>query len=63
MKKLNDNRVLTVEEIAEMLNCNTWRITKSVRRGALKGYRQFGVYIIFENDLEEFIKSSRVAPS
>ncbi|MEM9721763.1 MAG: helix-turn-helix domain-containing protein [Bacteroidota bacterium] len=58
MKLSNDSRLYTIEEIARLLNCRTWRIAKYVRKGTLKGYRQFGKFFIFEEDLVAFIKNT-----
>lgn len=57
-KKSNlQKKLLSDKEAAEVLNVPDYFVARSIRKGKLKGYKQYNQYYVFSDDLEEFIKS------
>ena len=51
------DKFLTVDEIAEMLKVKKATVLKYIKNGELKANKKMNKYIIWEKDLEKFLKS------
>jgi excisionase family DNA binding protein len=60
MKELSVERLLTTEEVAEMLRIDPVTVRRLVGRGELAAYRIAGEYRFTAADLEKFLESQRV---
>lgn len=54
-----DEKILTVEEVAEMLKVTDATVRRAVNEGRLKAFKQFGKWYIFHQDIVAFIKSGQ----
>ena len=60
MKKMSMERLLTTEEVAELLRIDPVTVRRLIGRGELTAYRIAGEYRFTEADLEKFLESQRV---
>jgi len=61
---MNEQRLLTVREVAERLRSSPEAVRRWLRTGKLRGYRPGGTklgYRVSESELQRFIASSEVA--
>jgi excisionase family DNA binding protein len=61
MKEISVERLLTTEEVAELLRIDPVTVRRLIGRGELTAYRIAGEYRFTEADLERFLESQRVA--
>ncbi len=61
MKEISVERLLTTEEVAELLRIDPVTVRRLIGRGELTAYRIAGEYRFAEVDLEKFLESQRVA--
>lgn len=54
-----DEKILTVEEVAEMLKVTEATVRRAVNEGRLKAFKQFGKWYVFHGDIVTFIKSGQ----
>src|SRR2546425_11142877 len=59
-KELSVERLLTTEEVAELLRIDPVTVRRLIGRGELTAYRIAGEYRFTEADLEKFLESQRV---
>src|SRR5438876_4704992 len=59
-KELSVERLLTTEEVAELLRIDPVTVRRLIGRGELTAYRIAGEYRFTPADLEKFIESQRV---
>jgi excisionase family DNA binding protein len=59
-KEISVNRLLTTEEVAELLRIDPVTVRRLIGRGELAAYRIAGEYRFTEADLEKFVESQRV---
>ncbi|MEM6767924.1 MAG: helix-turn-helix domain-containing protein [Bacteroidota bacterium] len=55
-KQFMAENLLSLDEAAKLLKVPDYLVASAIRKGRLKGYRQFSTYFIFVDDLEAFIK-------
>jgi excisionase family DNA binding protein len=60
MKEISVERLLTTEEVAELLRIDPVTVRRLIGRGELTAYRIAGEYRFTEADLEKFLESQRV---
>src|SRR6266566_3085567 len=60
-KELSVERLMTTEEVAELLRIDAVTVRRLIGRGELTAYRIAGEYRFTPADLEKFIESQRVA--
>jgi excisionase family DNA binding protein len=60
MEEISVERLLTTEEVAELLRIDPVTVRRLIGRGELTAYRVAGEYRFSEADLEQFLESQRV---
>ena len=52
-------KIMTVEEVAEMLKVTEATVRRAVNEGRLKAFKQFGKWYVFYSDIVAFIKAGQ----
>lgn len=54
---MNKERLLNIEQTAELLDVTVATVRKSIADGTLKAFKRFSKWYLFEQDVFDFIRS------
>lgn len=56
-----EEKIRTVEEVAELLKVTEATVRKAISDGRLKAFKQFGKWYVFHQDVVQFIRSGQAS--